>query len=72
LDESSFATHVLDVVCGLGGALGAPAELHMLYVIGTVRPDGISAATPIVTPAELLEGGRTLLDRITTYTRGWR
>jgi hypothetical protein len=44
----------------------------MLYVIGTVRPDGISAATPIVTPAELLEGGRTLLDRITTYTRGWR
>ena len=67
IDESSFATHVLDVVCGLGGALGAPAKLHIIHVIGTVRPDGISAAMPLVTQAELLEGGRTMLDRTTTY-----
>ena len=67
LDESSFATHVLDVVCGLGSALGAPAELHIVYVIGMALPDAISVAAPLVSPTELLEGGRTLLDRTTAY-----
>ena len=67
LDESAFATHVLEVACGLGAAFGAPAELHILYVTEMVPVAAMAMIPPLVSSTELLEGGRAMLDRTTAY-----
>jgi nucleotide-binding universal stress UspA family protein len=63
IDTTSAASHVLEVACGLGAALGGAAELHILHVIGVTQPVAAMGAAPIGTPTDVLEGGRTVLDR---------
>ena len=67
IDATSSAEHVLEVACGLGASLGGAAELHVVHVVG-FAPPAASALTPaLVTPTDMLEGGRLILDRTTTY-----
>jgi nucleotide-binding universal stress UspA family protein len=65
VDGSESGDHVLDVACGLGASLGGAAELHVLHVVGLAQPDAPLVAPMLVTPSDLLEGGRTVLDRTT-------
>lgn len=66
IDGTPSAEHVLDVACGLGAALGGAAEIHILHVVGVV-PAAVAMAPALVAPTDMLEGGKTLLDRMTTY-----
>lgn len=63
IDTTSSATHVLEIACGLGKALGGAAELHILHVIGVNNPAPVMGAASLVTPTEALESGRGVLDR---------
>ena len=66
IDDTPSATHVLDVACGLGAALGGAAELHILHVIAPLPTDAGLMTAAVVTPGEWAEAGRQLLDRTTT------
>ena len=66
VDSTETAAHALEVACGLGAALGGSAELHILYALNTTpTPVGLGIA-PLVSPTELLEAGRSVLDRACT------
>jgi nucleotide-binding universal stress UspA family protein len=67
IDGAPSGDHVLEVACGLGAALGGAAELHILHVIGAAPAVGTPMTPGIVSPTDLLEAGRVLLDRTTTY-----
>jgi len=62
IDTTSSASHVLEIACGLGKALGGAAELHVLHVIGVSNPAPVMGAASLVTPTEALESGRGVLD----------
>lgn len=63
VDSTEAAAHALEVACGLGAALGGAAELHIVHCLeGTPPPFGLGIG-PLVTPVDLLEGGRAVLDR---------
>ncbi len=70
IDGASTADHVLEVACGLGAALGGAAELHILRVVGGVASAGAMLTPALVTPTDMLEGGRLILDRTTAYAAG--
>ena len=67
IDGSPSSEHVLEMACGLGAALGGAAELHILHVLPDPPPTAIMAAGPFVTPANLLEEGRAVLDRASAH-----
>jgi nucleotide-binding universal stress UspA family protein len=63
IDTTSASSHVLEIACGLGSALGGAAELHILHVIGVTNPAATMGAATLATPTEALESGRSVLDR---------
>lgn len=69
LDDNPADDHVLEMACGLGVVLGGAAELHVVHVVGAL-PAPTAIVPELVSPTDLLEGGRLLLDRATTYAAG--
>ena len=63
VDGTPSASHVLEVACGLGAALGGSAELHILHVLAVTPPTAVMGVGPLVTQTDLLAGGRAILDR---------
>lgn len=63
IDTTSASSHVLEVACGLGKALGGAAELHILHVIGVINPAVTLGAATLASPTEAMDGGRAILDR---------
>lgn len=68
IDDTPCATHALDVACGLVAALGGAAEMHVVHVIPLPPTYAAPIMAPaMVTPPDLLEAGRGLLDRTTAH-----
>lgn len=63
IDGTPSSSHVLEVACGLGAALGGAAELHILHVLGLAPPTAVMGVGPLVTQTDLVASGRTILDR---------
>lgn len=63
VDGTAPSSHVLEVACGLGAALGGAAELHILHVLAVAPPVAVMGVGPLVTQTDLLTSGRTILDR---------
>ena len=63
IDGTPCAAHALEVACTLGATLGGAAELHVVYVLSGTPPSSLIGMAPLVTPSELLDGGRHVLDR---------
>ena len=62
VDEAASAVMVLDMACGLGGALAGAAELHIVHVVAAP----VGAVNLVMAPAvpQALEAtGRAILDR---------
>ena len=81
LDDTDCAAHALEVACSLGSALAGAAEgsarsagevdeLHIVHVLNVVPPASVMGAPPFVTPTDLLEGGRHLLDAASSKAAG--
>jgi len=70
IDDTPSADHVLQVACGLGAALGGAAELHVLHVIAPPPAIGTVMAPAIVSPTDMVEAGRLVLDRATSNAAG--
>ena len=68
VDEAASAVMVLDMACGLGGALAGAAELHIVHVVAAP----IGAVDLVMAPAvpQALEAtGRLVLNRAAEHAR---
>ncbi len=63
IDGTPSSSHVLEVACGIGASLAGAAELHIVHVLPPTPGFAVMGMAPLVTPADILEEGRTLLDR---------
>jgi nucleotide-binding universal stress UspA family protein len=63
IDETQTSARALEVGCTLGAALGGDAELHVIHVIGVTPSASVMGTPPLVSPTDLLEAGRVVLDR---------
>lgn len=70
VDASPSSTHVLDVACALGVALPGAAELHLVHVIGDALGVGPMMTASPISPQDLLDAGRLVLDRTTAHAAG--
>jgi nucleotide-binding universal stress UspA family protein len=61
IDETASAVMVLDMACGLGGALAGAAELHIVHVVAPPVA-AVDLMAPIV-PQQLEATGKKVLDR---------
>ncbi len=63
VDSTEIAAHALEVACGLGAALGGNAELHLVHVLEPIPAPVVLGAGPAISPVDLLDVGRAVLDR---------
>jgi len=66
VDSTEIAAHALEVACGLVAALGGSAELHLLHVLEPIPAPVVMGGGAAISAADLLEGGRAVLDRAVT------
>lgn len=62
IDGSPSGAHALELARDLAAALGGEAEIHIVHVLDAKPPLSLMDPGPMVTPAELLESGRGVLD----------
>jgi nucleotide-binding universal stress UspA family protein len=62
IDETPSSVMVLDMACGLGGALAGAAELHIVHVVASPTATVDLVMAPVV-PQELEASGRKILER---------
>ena len=67
IDGNASAEHVVDEACHLGAAIDGPAELHLLHVVGMLATGGTKMDPEVVSPTDMLEAGRLLLDRMKVH-----
>jgi nucleotide-binding universal stress UspA family protein len=62
VDGAAACSHVIEVAGGLAAALGGAAELHLVHVLGAAPGAPIMGIGAVVTPADVLDVGRTVHD----------
>jgi len=67
LDATEDATHVLDVACGLGAALGGAAELHIVHIVPGPSTNDVLGMSALGAPVDYMKGGELLLERTAAH-----
>lgn len=70
IDGTPSSAHALERGCSLVAALGGAAELHIVHVLDITPPASVMSVGPLVTPADMLEAARVLLDNACTAAAG--